>query len=213
MISRLGVSEYNRDQWITFRAIADACRKLTPSEIAGLRDSLASYLHFREAVDRYQARYFHETCRGECFETGTSACCGFESIITFFADHAISYLLSDSREMSSLFEALEKPNTTSHCVYLGEHGCLWKVRPITCAMFFCSPGKKSVFPKQPEAESILSELKEREKEFTWPTKPVLFDDLEAYFIRLGLESPHLHFHRSPGLLRLKTSRMSGGQKL
>jgi hypothetical protein len=33
--------------------------------------------------------------------------------------------------------------------------------------------------------------------------PLLFDEIETFFMLRGADSPHLYFHRSPGLLRVK----------
>ena len=197
------VSEYNRDQWVTFQAVREACEKLSASEIEELENSLQPYLAFRREVESYQSRYLESFCRETCFETGLSGCCGFESIITFFADHVISHLLSEPREMEKIFNILEQPNRSRNCVYLAKSGCLWKVRPISCAMFLCGKLKARFIENDPQGQLLWTELQNREKEFTWPTRPVLFDDLEKVFIDLGAKSPHMHFHQSPGLLRLK----------
>ena len=196
-------SEYNRDQSITFRAVLEACERLQDSEIERLKESILPYLTFRDEMDRYQSKYVEDFCRESCFDSGLSACCGFESIITFFADHVISFLFSKVEEMRTIFSTLERPNRTGKCVYLGKGGCIWKIRPISCAMFFCRQVKAGIVDNDPEAAAILTEFKSREKEYTWPTRPVLFNDLEKYFIELGVKSPHMHFHQSPGLLRLK----------
>jgi hypothetical protein len=46
-------------------------------------------------------------------------------------------------------------------------------------------------------------LKQREKHFRWPDRPVLFDDLEKYFMAAGYSSPLMYLNNSPGLLRVK----------
>jgi hypothetical protein len=192
------MSEYNRDQWMSFQSIQKACAKLDPSQLQELRENLQPYLHFRRELEEYQCRYFGPICRESCFETYLSSCCGFESIITFFADQVITFLLSTPEEIAALSKALERPNKTGKCVYLGENGCIWRVRPISCAMFLCDQVKKIVFERHSEAKSLWKDFQEQEKEYNWPTKPVLFDELEKYFLPLGVESPHLYFHRSPG---------------
>jgi hypothetical protein len=70
-------------------------------------------------------------------------------------------------------------------------------------MFYCNQVKKDIFAEGTEAKALFEELRIREKEFTYPARPVLFDDLEKYFMRLGLDSPHMYYHKSPGILRLK----------
>jgi hypothetical protein len=197
------VSEYNREQWKSFRAIEMACDGLPGSELASLKESLHSYLQFRKSLANYQQRHFSSFCQAKCFETDLSACCGFESIFTFFADQVITFLLSTQEELTALFHKLEQPNETRRCVYLNEKGCVWKMSPISCAMFLCEPAKRVVFSDDSNAEAIWEQLRTQEKDYTLPTKPVLFDDLETHFIRLGIDSPHMYFHKSPGLLRLK----------
>jgi len=197
------VGEYNRDQWISFDAIRTACAGLPASEIEALRKSMQPYLDFRRSLDEFHSEYFCGFCQESCYQTHLSACCGFESIITFFADQVISWLLSSPEERAAIFHVLEQPNKTRNCVFLGREGCLWHVRPISCAMFFCEQAKAAVFGEKPEGEVLRRAFRRQEKDYTWPTKPVLFDTLEAYFLELGVESPHLYCHRSPGLLRLK----------
>jgi hypothetical protein len=198
-----GFGDYNRDQWTTLNAVREACKTLGSSETHRLKDGLAPYLDFRKEVDQFYLRHFAHSCRKSCFETDLSACCGFESIITFFADHAINFLLSSQEEILAILHVLEQRNETGKCVYLGKSGCLWRVRPISCGMFLCGQVKEAVFGTDPAAESVWQTLQAQEKDFTWPTKPVLFDEMEKLFLRLGVESPHLLFHQSPGLLRLK----------
>ena len=70
-------------------------------------------------------------------------------------------------------------------------------------MFLCENAKDEVFAKTPPAREKWEKLKEREKAFTWPDRPVLFDELERYFIDAGYSSPLMYMHNSPGLLRVK----------
>jgi hypothetical protein len=200
----LNTGEYNRDQWTTLDSVRQACEALGATQIEQLRDRLGHYLSFRSRLDGYFIGYFLKTCQRSCFETNLSACCGFESIITFFADHVINFLLSTSDEISALHRVLLRRNDTGKCVYLGERGCVWRVRPISCAMFLCDKAKNLVFAEQPDAETLWRTFQAQEKEYTFPTKPVLFDELENFFLEKGVKSPHLYFHQSPGLLRLKS---------
>ncbi len=197
------VSEYNREQWSSFQAILQACQMLSPSVKEELLASLDPYLKFRRELDAFQEEYFTPICRPACYETRLSACCGFESIFTFFADEVITFLVATPEELSRLFDVLQRPNKTTHCVYLGAEGCLWKMRPISCAMFFCDEARKTLFERSPEAEQLWLDFQGREKTFTRPTQKILFDDLEAFFIGLKADSPHMYYHKSPGLLRLK----------
>jgi hypothetical protein len=197
------ISEYNRDQLAAFRALACAVECLTSVEREALRGTWQPYLEFRKELTEYFAVHFAPFCRETCFNTGMSACCGYESIFTFFADHVINFLESEAGERDALFQVLGRPNKTDRCVYLGERGCLWRVTPISCAMFFCEQAKGTVFGENPDAEAIWLDLKEKEKAFTRPTKPVIFDEIEAFFLARGLDSPFMYFHKSPGLMRLK----------
>lgn len=206
------VSEYNRDQLVGFGTIDKIVRQLPATEIARLKRELESYLEFRRALEQFYRDYFEPTCLESCFETHLSACCGFESIIIFFSDQVINYLVSEPDDMAAIFAALQRRNDSRHCVYLGANGCLWRVRPISCAMFFCEQAKDRVFSEFPQAREVWADLQQREKGFTLPTQPVLFDDLEAYFIERGAEAPNLYFHRSPGLLRLKAAGKAAAKK-
>lgn len=198
------VSEYHRHQWASFKAIEKACRNLSDLQLLELQECLSTYLQFREDLAAYQQRYFGDFCRATCFDSGVSACCGFESIITFFADQVVTSLLSTPEQMEAIFRKLEQPNQSSNCVFLGDTGCIWRLPPISCAMFLCEQAKRNVFDENQHARAIWEEFLRLEKEYTHPTQPVLFDDIESYFILLGVDSPHMYFHQSPGLLRLKS---------
>jgi hypothetical protein len=199
----LPMSEYNRDQLLSLQAIHTACGRLSDVEIRSLVERLGPYLEFRRQIESYQSQYFRDICEATCFSTRLSACCGFESIITFFADHVINFLLSTPEENGRILSVLGRANRTGRCVYLQAKGCLWRWSPISCAMFLCEDAKQTVFTRHTEAAVLWAELREREKDYTYPTQPVLFDDLEKVFRGLGVDSPQMYFHTSPGLLRLK----------
>jgi hypothetical protein len=197
------MGDYNQDQLMTIRAVCGAMSRLSESEREAIRESIQPYLRFREAVDRFFAEHFLSSCLKRCFETGISGCCGFESIITFFSDHAINLFFSDESQITGLVDILTRPNLSGKCVYLGPTGCLWRIRPISCAMFLCGQVKAVVLDDSSERTELWDRLRAEEKAFTWPDRPVLFDTLEAHLMELGVESPHLFFHRSPGLLSVK----------
>ena len=67
---------------------------------------------------------------------------------------------------------------------------------------------KTVFGDRPELKNQWEEFCRIKKRFTWPDRPVLFDDLEAFFIDLGCTSPLMYLHNSPGLLRVKQTRQA-----
>jgi hypothetical protein len=198
-----GTSEYNRDQWLSLTTIRGALEQMPTNEIDALRASLVPYLEFRRDLAAFHDRHFQQYCHQACFETGLSACCGFESIITFFADQVITCLVSDRDDRDLLVRILERPNTTGKCVFLGARGCQWRLPPISCAMFYCEPARKAVLANEKEAVAHFEELCRRDKQFTEPLRAVLFDDLERHFRHKGLATPHMFYHFSPGLLRLK----------
>jgi hypothetical protein len=197
------MSEYQRDQWLSLTTIRRALEEIPAVEHESLRSSLSEYLVFRRELADFHSRHFHEYCRRACYETGLSACCGFESIITFFADQLISCLLSETADLEDLMRVLERPNATGKCVFLGAEGCRWLVPPISCAMFYCDQAKNAVWRGNPDTTAAFEALRRREKDFTHPDKPVLFDDLERGFRQMGLQTPHMYYHSSPGLVLLK----------
>jgi len=177
-----------------------------------LESEAADYLLFRKDVDRFLSEYFGDLCTQKCYQSKLSACCSREGIITFFADVVINALLSRNKEVEALLTVLQKPNDGFKCIYLGEKGCLWKIKPIVCEMFVCEPVKKQVFAEKPTVGKAWERLKRREKNFTWPDKPVLFDRLEAYFIDAGFSSPLMYLHNSPGLLRVKSKARTNSKQ-
>lgn len=70
-------------------------------------------------------------------------------------------------------------------------------------MFYCDQVKSAVWQEVPDAAAVFEAFRRREKEFTHPDKPVLFDDLDRSFGRMGLQTPHMYYHSSPGLVLLK----------
>ncbi|OIP91493.1 MAG: hypothetical protein AUK55_11135 [Syntrophobacteraceae bacterium CG2_30_61_12] len=196
-------SDYNSAQLLSFSAIRQVCERMSGEELERLRRMIEPYLDYRRQLDQFTRRHFAAFCRDACFQTGLSACCGFESIIIFFADQAINYLCSTAVEMDRILALLERTNRTNHCVFLGPEGCLWRVPPITCAMYVCAAAKEKVFGANPETAVGFDEFREAEKPFTRPTQPVLFDQLEKVFMAHGVATSSMWFHRSPGLIRLK----------
>lgn len=168
-----------------------------------LQAQIADYMAFRRRVDDYLDSAFGAVCSATCYRSRLSACCSREGIVTFFADVAINQLHSDEREIDQLVNALQTENTGLKCVYLGQEGCLWRVKPIVCQMFLCDPAKAKVFGSRPNLKSQWADFERERKLFTWPDRPVLFDLLEAYFISIGCSSSLMYLHQSPGLLRVK----------
>ena len=176
---------------------------LSRSRIGQMKRLTLNYLQFRADVADFQALHFSEICTHKCFTNQTSACCGREGIATFFADVVINVLLSSEREVDAVLEALFTDRGGFKCVYLTEDGCAWRLKPIVCEMFLCRQAKETVLNTNHTLRTRWENLRLRERRYTWPSRPVLFDKLEALFMRAGFESPLMYFHHSPGLLRIK----------
>ena len=197
------MSEYNRQQKDAILMVRQHLSHLPDSELRWLKQRIRSYLVFRQAVASFQKTHFADLCSEKCFTSYTSACCGREGIITFFADVVINVLLSTQEEIDTLLDTLDTDPGGLNCVYLNNAGCLWRTKPIVCEMFLCEHAKNLVLDNNKALKSHWEKFRQRERRYTWPTRPVLFDDLEAYFIGAGCDSPLMYLHRSPGLLSLK----------
>jgi len=205
------MSAYNREQLEAIGLARKYLRTRLSSELSRLRRRIRNYLRFRKDTDRFLQHHFSEVCTHKCYQDRHSACCGREGITTFFADVVINVLVSSNEEVDRLVQALQVPNSGLKCVYLGDSGCLWRIKPIVCEMFLCKDAKKTVFEKAPNAHRRWQRLRWREKRYTWPDRPVLFDDLETVFIRAGYVSNLMYFHNSPGLLKVKGQAMRDGK--
>lgn len=203
------MSEYNRDQIEAITLIHNHLRSFNSNELSKLKRKVRSYLNLRREVGEFQQYYFSEICTNQCFESRYSACCNLEAVAIFFADVVINVLLSSDQEIYHLLEALRRGRCGFKCVYLGNNGCLWRLKPIACEMFLCEDAKAAVFTKNNVALKQWEEFKRREKAYTWPDKPVLFDELEEYFIKAGFFSDLMYFHKGPGLLRIKSLAKKG----
>ncbi len=197
------LSEYNEEQLDTMVAVRDCLEDLS----SGLRETLirraGNYLAFRKNVDSFLICHFSDVCTQACYKDRHSACCNREGIITFFADVVINVLVSQPEEIDRLIKALSLQNLGAKCVYLGNEGCLWKVKPIVCEMFLCKYARNRVFNNSPAVLNEWRKLRHREKRYTWPNRPVLFDEFERYFMEKGCNSNLMYCHNSPGLLRVK----------
>jgi hypothetical protein len=194
---------YNREQLEALRIVRRHLLSLSGSEMAQLREQIAEYRAFRHSLDAFLQEHFDRICTEACFRSRRSACCTREGIVVFFGDVVVNALESSPSRLAAMEEALAKEEPGFKCVFLSDSGCLWQVRPIVCAMFLCDPALGRVFENDPETAARWETFKARRKDFTWPDKPVLFDELEQRFIRAGLRSPLMHLNTSPGLLRIK----------
>jgi len=197
------MNDYQKEQSEAYIMAQNLLATLSPGEQDRLQENVGDYLCFRKEADAFLSGHFSDVCTQKCYQSKLSACCSREGIITFFADVVINALMSGPDEIRALMAVLEKPNSGFKCVYLGESGCLWRVKPIVCEMFLCDSAQDAVFEKHPEARQKWDMLNQRKKTYTWPDRPVLFDTLEAYFLDAGYVSPLMYLHNSPGLLRVK----------
>jgi hypothetical protein len=196
-------NDYQQEQLQALQAVQEHLASLDREGRRQLREEVQDYLQFREDVDCFLKRYFAETCTTTCYRSRMSACCSRDGIITFFGDTVVNVLVSSPAELALLASVLKRPNQGFKCVYLGEKGCLWKVRPSVCAMFLCEQAQQQVFSSQPSLKREWDGLRQAERRYKWPDRPVLFDSLEAHFIQAGIRSTLMHLHYSPGLLRVK----------
>jgi hypothetical protein len=206
------MSEYNRDQLEAIQMVQHQLGTLSTGQIGRLRRRIGPYLQFRAEVEDFQKKHFSEVCTEKCFSSQTSACCGREGIATFFADVVMNVLLSTEQEAEGLLQALSEDKGGFKCVYLGDKGCLWRLKPIVCEMFLCEHAKDLVLGRDESLRDQWEKLRQREKRYTWPSRPVLFDELEGMFIRTGLDSPLMYYHWSPGLLRVKSKHIKNRSK-
>lgn len=200
------MSEYNRDQWEALLMVQHYLEGLPASDAKRLRATVGPYLEFRFEVSLFQKESLSEICTQACFATRQSACCNRDGIATFFADVVINALLSSGEDLDVLRTTLENDPDGFKCVYLGEKGCLWRLKPIVCEMFLCDRAKAAVLEGDRNRGDRWQELLLREKQFTWPDKPILFDELEELFLQASFQSPLMYCHLSPGLLRVKAQR-------
>lgn len=204
------MNDYQSEQLEALSIVREHFEILLDSEKECLRKMIADYLSFREETADFLSAEFGQICTRNCYESRVSACCSKDGIVTFFADTVINVLVSSPDKIAALDTALRRENTGFKCVYLGNEGCLWKVKPIVCEMFLCDQAKSEIFGKKSSCEKKWAELDKRKKHYTWPDKPVLFDALEQYFIDAGYNSPLMYLHNSPGLMRVKKKSLEKG---
>jgi len=197
------MSSYQNEQIDALRMVRHYLNDLSQAKLQQLRDMTADYLDLRREIQTFLRDHFSNVCTLTCFHSHRSACCSREGIITFFADVVINALVSDAESLDRLEAVLQMENNGYKCIYLVENGCLWTVKPIVCEMFLCDVSQTEVFASDRRLKIKWEELQERRNRFTWPDKPILFDDIEKRCIRAGLKSTLMYLHNSPGLLRIK----------
>ena len=197
------MNSYQKEQAETLNMVCRHLKTISVQERQRLLSQISDYLLFRDAVNAFLSEHFENICTQKCYQSKISACCSRDGIITFFGDVVVNVLVSNGTEIKALARVLKNPNDGFKCIYLGGHGCMWRIKPIICEMFLCDPAEESVFKKKPMTNKLWLELKQREKHYRWPDRPVLFDDLEKYFMAAGYSSSLMYLHNSPGLLRVK----------
>jgi len=198
------VNKYNREQYTAFELVRRHLRDIEGLNRTGrISRSLEDYLKFRRSVDGFLQDHFSSTCQKACYSSRLSACCSREGIITFFADVVVNAIISSPAEIENILEVLQNPRSEVKCVYLGDNGCLWRIKPIVCTMFLCDRAQDDVFGENPELRQQWENFQALKKRFTWPDRPVFFNDLERAFIKAGYSSSLMYLHNSPGLLRVK----------
>ena len=200
----MSFNEYNRDQLDALALIRDFFRNKPSYQKDHIAKMVQPYLDFRASVDDFHKKYLSDICTVKCFQEMQSACCNKEGIATFFADFAVNILYSEDADLDIMEEQLLRGASGNKCVYLTDSGCLWHHKPIVCEMFLCDHAKKSLGERGSSLLSKWAQLRKEEKKYTWPDKPVLFDKLEAMFLAEGIESTLMYFHKSPGLIRIKS---------
>ena len=197
------MDEYQKEQYDALSMVKEHLAILTAPERLKLDSAVEDYLLFRGEVNTFLNDHFSQICTQKCYKSRLSACCSREGIITFFADVVVNAIVSEKLQIETLLTVLKRTNEGFKCIYLGEKGCLWRIKPIVCEMFLCDQAIKAVFDEKPQAHEEWKSLEQERKLFTWPDKPVLFDKLESVFIDAGYNSSLMYMHNSPGLLRVK----------
>ncbi len=197
------LNEYQIEQLQALEGVVNYLSGLTDIDVRKLKQKLSAYLSFRNEVDQFLTKHFKDICTQSCYQNQLSACCTREGIITFFADVVINAIQSTRTERELLIAALKSGYTDNKCIYLGDSGCQWRIKPLVCEMFLCPKAEESVFKSNPSLEHEWKRLNQRAKQFRWPDRPVLFDELEQLFIDAGYASTLMYIHHSPGLQRIK----------
>ncbi len=197
------MNSYQKEQFEALKTVTRFLQKLEAGQVQQLRKKIASYLFFRNSVDNFLSTHFYQTCTQSCYQNQRSACCSKDGIITFFGDVMINALCSSPSELKYLAKAIETPIQPMKCIFLDTQGCVWNIKPAVCVMFICQRAQEEVFSQDPAIEMEWEKLKAQERTFKWPDQPVLFDWLEDYALTLGVDSPLMYMHKSPGLMRVK----------
>jgi len=200
------MNQYQNEQLEALKMVRKHLGVMTHVEKQSLKEKLTGYLEFRSHVTSFLESLFSTICTQKCYTNNLSACCSKDGIIAFFGDVVVNVLTSEPKDLDSLEAAIIHPEKENKCIFLSEKGCLWHIKPIVCEMFLCDEAEHNVFRGNAEAEKQWEEFKKKRKNFTWPDKKVLFEELESVFMEKGAKSPLMYIHYSPGLLRIKKAR-------
>ena len=200
------MNEYQKEQLDALKQVRHHLKCMTRDEKQRLKASLTDYLDFRHRVSVFLDTFFSGICTEKCYAGRLSACCSKDGILAFFGDVVVNALTSSSEGLDTLEKAIIRPERDTKCIFLSEKGCLWQLKPIVCEMFLCDEAEQNVFGNNTKARKQWEAYKEERKNFTWPDKKVLFEELERVFMEKGVTSPIMYIHYSPGLLRIKNSR-------
>ena len=200
------MNQYQKEQLDALKEVRRHLNAMTPDEKERLTNTLSDYLEFRSRVSSFLNTFFSSICTEKCYANRLSACCSKDGILAFFGDVVVNALTSSPEGLDRLEAAIVRPEREKKCIFLSEEGCLWRIKPIVCEMFLCDEAEKKAFGDNIEAKKKWKAYKEERKNFTWPDKRVLFEELERVFIEKDVTSPIMYIHFSPGLLRIKNSR-------
>jgi len=201
---------YQKEQFEALEMIRNYLAGCTGAIHKKLISMINDYLCFRDETSAFLCTHLGNICTRNCYENSLSACCSKDGILTFFADHVINALVSETSELEAIAGAIQNPVYNYKCIYLGKNGCIWKIKPIICEMFLCNTAKNELFKSNPCCKNIWNDLDSRKKRYTWPDRPVLFDALEQHFINAGCHCNLMYINNSPGLMRIKQKSIEKG---
>ena len=91
------MNTYQTEQLEALTLIRRHLGDLSKARIDRLHARIDDYLAYRRRMAHFLSDHFKNVCTRECFSNRRSACCGKDSIITFFAEVLINALLVTAR--------------------------------------------------------------------------------------------------------------------
>ena len=205
------LNDYQKEQLQALNLVQNHMMSMDAVGIRCMSSGIEPYLDFRRKLDKFTETHLGRHCTLSCFESRTSACCSRDGIITFWADVVINAFCSGKERLDAMVSSIRNPIRSEKCIYLANEGCLWKIRPLVCAMFLCDPIQTDIIDPNPGLAAQWQEFLDAAKSFRWPDRPVLFDRLELQFMEMGCRSPLMYINTSPGLLRIKQLALEQGE--